>query len=166
MRVYFDSSAFAKRYVDEQGSADVLHWCDQASELALSVIAVPELVSAFCRLQREGLLSAAQYRSIKSDPVPELVSAFCRLQREGLLSAAQYRSIKSDLLADIADALICDTSPLVVSRAVHALENHPLRGMDAIHLGAAIACEAAVFISADLRQCSAARALGLRVVTV
>jgi predicted nucleic acid-binding protein len=137
MRVYFDSSAFAKRYVDEQGSADVLHWCDQASELALSVIAVPELVSAFCRLQREGLLSAAQ-----------------------------YRSIKSDLLADIADALICDTSPLVVSRAVHALENHPLRGMDAIHLGAAIACEAAVFISADLRQCSAARALGLRVVTV
>lgn len=137
MRVYFDSSAFAKRYVDEQGSADVLHWCDQASELALSVIAVPELVSAFCRLQREGLLSAAQ-----------------------------YRSIKSDLLVDIADALICDTSPLVVSRAVHALENHPLRGMDAIHLGAAIACEAEVFISADLRQCSAARALGLRVVTV
>lgn len=137
MRVYFDSSAFAKRYVDEQGSADVLHWCDQASELALSVIAVAELVSAFCTLQRDGLLSAAQ-----------------------------YRAIKSDLLADIADALICDTSPLVVSRAVHALENHPLRGMDAIHLGAAIACEAEVFISADLRQCSAARALGLRVVTV
>ncbi len=138
MRVYFDTSAFAKRYVDEQGSADVLHWCDQASELALSVIAVPELVSAFCRLQREGRLSAAQ-----------------------------YRSIQSDLLADIADALICDTSPLVVSRAVHALENHPpLRGMDAIHLGAAIVCEAEIFISADLRQCSAARALGLRVVTV
>ncbi|WP_275405454.1 hypothetical protein GL267_008335 [Acidithiobacillus ferrianus] len=38
MRVYFDSSAFAKRYIDETGTADVLAWCERASELALSVI--------------------------------------------------------------------------------------------------------------------------------
>ena len=38
MRVYFESSAFAKRYIDETGTADVLAWREWASELALSVI--------------------------------------------------------------------------------------------------------------------------------
>lgn len=135
MRVFFDSSAFAKRYVDEQGSSDVLSWCERASELALSVIAVPELVSAFCRLRREGRLS------------DEL-----------------YSEIKEHLMADIEDALICDTSPDVVHKAITALEGYSLRAMDAIHLGAALVCAADVFVSADARQCSAARHFGLHVV--
>ncbi len=135
MRVYFDSSAFAKRYIDETGTADVLAWCERASELVLSVIAVPELISAFCRLQREGRLTDAQ-----------------------------YQEIKRALMTDIADALICDTTPQVIQHAVKALENHTLRGMDAIHLGAALACTAEVFISADARQCGAAAAFGLQVV--
>ena len=137
MRVYFDSSAFAKRYIDETGTADVLAWCERASELALSVIAVPELISAFCRLQREGRLMEAQ-----------------------------YQIIKRALMLDIADALICDTTPQVLQHAVKALENHTLRGMDAIHLGAALACTAEVFISADARQCRAAEAFGLQVVSL
>jgi uncharacterized protein len=137
MRVFFDSSAFGKRYVDESGTAEVLTWCDQATELSLSVIAIPEVVSAFCRLKREGFLSAAK-----------------------------YRRLKADLMADIADALICDTTPEVVQHAVFALERHPLRGMDAIHVGAAIASQSEVFISADVRQCAAAKALGLRIITV
>ena len=99
MRVYFDSSALAKRYVDEAGSAEVLRWCDAASVLALSVIAVPELISAFSRLLREGRIDAQQ-----------------------------YRTVKADLLADIEDALVCDISPDVVGHAVRALEAHPLRG--------------------------------------
>ena len=135
MRVYFDSSAFAKRYIDETGTADVLAWCERASELALSVIALPELISAFRRLQREGRLTDAQ-----------------------------YQIIKRDLMLDIADALICDTTPQVIQHAVKALENHTLRGMDAIHLGAALACTAEVFISADARQCRAAEAFGLQLV--
>lgn len=137
MRVYFDSSAFAKRYIDETGTADVLAWCGRASELALSVIAVPELISAFRRLQREGRLTDAQ-----------------------------YQIIKRALMLDIADALICDTTPQVIQHAVKALENHTLRGMDAIHLGAALACTAEVFISDDARQCRAAGAFGLQVVSL
>lgn len=137
MRVYFDSSAFAKRYIDETSTADVLAWCERASELALSVIAVPEVISAFCRLQREGRLTDAQ-----------------------------YQIIKRALMLDIADALICDTTPQVIQHAVKALENHALRGMDAIHLGAALACTAEVFISADARQCRAAEAFGLQVASL
>ncbi len=137
MRVYFDSSAFAKRYIEGSGTAEVLGWCDQAGELVLSVIAIPELISAFCRLERERKLSAGQ-----------------------------YRRLRSELVADIADAVICDTTPQVIQQAVRALERYPLRGMDAIHLGAAVVSAAQVFISADMRQCAAAEALGLRVVAL
>lgn len=135
MRVYFDSSAFAKRYFDETGTAEVLSWCNRATELAFSVIAVPELVSAFRRLLREGRLTEAQ-----------------------------YLQLKGDLMADIADAVICDTTPQVVQKAIAALEAYPLRAMDAIHVGAALACAADAFISADARQCVAARDFGLQVV--
>ncbi|MCP4696023.1 MAG: type II toxin-antitoxin system VapC family toxin [Gammaproteobacteria bacterium] len=135
MRVYFDSSAFAKRYVQEPGTDVVLDWCERADELALAVIAVPELISAFCRLHREGSLDEAEY---------------CEL--------------KNDLTADIADALLCDITQEVVSYAVNALENNVLRGMDAIHIGAALACKADTFVSGDQRQCLAAQALGLNVI--
>ena len=137
MRVYFDSSAFAKRFVNEAGTHEVLDWCDRADEIVLSVIAIPELVSAFCRLQREGRLTGAQ-----------------------------YLAIRDDLMADITDAIICDTTPRVIQQAVKVLEANALRGMDAIHIGAAVVCAVDVFISADRRQCIAAEAAGLRVVTV
>jgi predicted nucleic acid-binding protein len=137
MRVFFDSSALAKRYVDEAGTAEVLAWCDKATELALSVIAIPELISAFRRLVREGRLTEKQ-----------------------------YSRLKADLRADLADALLCDTSPQVVQRAIDALEAKPLRAVDAVHVGAAIVCSADVFVSADARQNAAAKHFGLRVVAV
>jgi uncharacterized protein len=135
MRVFFDTSAFAKRYVDEAGTEQVLGWCERADELVLCVIALPEMISAFCRLQREGRLTPAQ-----------------------------YRRIKQDLVADLADARLCDITPALLQFAVQALEASALRGMDAIHIAAAQATEAEVFVSADARQCAAARASGLRVV--
>lgn len=137
MRVYFDSSAFAKRYIQESGTKEVLVWCERASELAMSVIAIPELISAFCRLRREARLTEPQ-----------------------------YQNIKRNLLLDIEEALVCDTTSEVVQYAVRALERHSLRGMDAIHLGAALSCSAEIFISADARQCQAAEALGLKVLAL
>ena len=137
MRVFFDASAFAKRYIEEQGSEQVLQWCDRSTELALSVVVVPELISAFCRLRREGKVSPAQ-----------------------------YSLLKKQLLTDISDALIVDTSHPVLKQAVRALEGHVLRGMDAIHVGAAVECRAQTFITSDRRQAGAARALGLEVVLV
>lgn len=137
MRVYFDPSAYAKRYIDEHGTQEVLAWCEQATELVLSVIAIPELISALCRMRREARLTSNQ-----------------------------YRRIKRDLMVDIADALICETTPRVIQNAVNVLEANPLRGMDAIHIGAALACSAEVFVSADKRQCDAAKNSGLTVVSL
>lgn len=137
MRVFFDSSAFVKRYVREEGSDVVLSWCDQATELCLSGIALPEMISAFCRLQREKLVT--------------------RLQ---------YRHLKAMLIADIADAAICDLTPEVMRATIITLESNVLRGMDAMHLGSALTLKADIFVSADARQCRAAEQAGLRVVQV
>ena len=133
MRVFFDSSAFVKRYVSETGTEAVLAWCDRAGEIGLSAIALPEIVSAFCRLRREGRIDDTQ-----------------------------YRQLKSLLLADIEDAAMCDLSPEVLARSIDSLEANVLRGMDAIHVGSAIALKVDVFISADQRQLEAAIRAGLR----
>ena len=134
MRVFFDSSAFVKRYVSEPGTEAVLAWCDRASEIGLSGIALPEIVSAFCRLRREGKIDDTQ-----------------------------YRQLKSLLLADIEDAAICDLTPEVLARSIASLETNALRGMDAIHIGSAVSLKADVFISADQRQFDAATRAWLRV---
>lgn len=137
MLVFFDSSAFAKRYVQEVGSDDVLSWSERASEIGLSGIALPEIISAFCRLSREKRISRKQ-----------------------------YHSLKVSLLEDVRDAAICDLSPEVIRHSILALEKSALRGMDAIHIGSALALHAEVFVSADQRQCHAAKLAGLRVVKV
>lgn len=137
MRVLFDSSAFVKRYVREENTELVLAWCEQATELCLSSIALPEIISAFCRLRREKLISPLQ-----------------------------YRHLKTMLMSDITDAAICDLAPEVIHQTIISLENNILRGMDAIHIGSALVLKADVFLSADARQCAAAQKAGLRVVQV
>ncbi|MDP1620314.1 type II toxin-antitoxin system VapC family toxin [Sulfuriferula sp.] len=137
MRVFFDTSAFVKRYVSESGTDTVLEWCDRATEIGLSGIALPEIISAFCRLRREDRITDTQ-----------------------------YRQLKSLLLADIEDIAICDLTPAVLAQAVASLEASVLRGMDAIHIGSAVVLQADVFISADARQREAAARAGLRVEAV
>lgn len=137
MRVFFDSSAFARRYLGEAGSDAVVEWCDKATEIVLSGVALPEIISAFCRLRREGHLSDAQ-----------------------------YRQLKGMLMADIADIAICDLTPMVMAETLASLENSSLRAMDAIHIGSAVALKAEAFVTGDKRQSAAARKAGLKVVLV
>jgi len=137
MRVFLDTSAFVKRYVSEAGTDAVLEWCDKATEIILSGIALPEIISAFCRLHREGKITDTQ-----------------------------YRQLKSLLLADIEDVAICDLTPAVLGLAISSLEKNVLRGMDAIHIGSAIALRADIFISADQRQLDAAARMGLRIESI
>ena len=137
MRIFFDSSAFVKRYVREAGTDTVLQWCDQASEIVLSGIALPEIISTFCRLRREARVTDTQ-----------------------------FRQLKSLLLADIEDAVICDLTPVVLAQAISSLEGNVLRAMDAIHIGSAVVMKADIFISADRRQLDAARRSGLSVESV
>lgn len=137
MRVFFDSSAFVKRYVSENGTQAVLEWCERATEIGLSGIALPEIISTFCRLRREGKIDETQ-----------------------------YQQLKSLLITDIQDAEICNLTPAVLTHAISSLETNRLRGMDAIHIGSALALKVDVFISGDNRQIEAATQAGLRVEAV
>jgi hypothetical protein len=137
MRVFFDSSALAKRYVEEAGTREVLAWCERATEVAVSAIAVVEIIGAFKRLARERRLDNGQF----------------------------VRS-KGDFLADLADMRVYDVSPRVIDRAVAALEAKPLRALDALHVGSAVVHGCDVFVSADARQCAAAAHLELAVAQV
>lgn len=133
MKAYFDSSSFAKRFVEEEGSDSAEATCSQASELGLSVICLPEVVSALNRRKREKTLTAVQYREAK--------------QR---------------LLDDVRDADIVNLTPSVVGSAIRILETSPVRAMDALHVACALEWNAELFASSDDRQLKAARKAGLK----
>lgn len=137
MRVFLDTSAFAKRYVSEPGSDKVMALCQKADSLVVSVICLPELISTLSRLVREKKLAKAD-----------------------------YRRLKGGAMADLADVDICQITPDVMVSAVSLLESHPLRAMDALHVACALAVEPDMFVSADHRQLSAARKAGLKIVDV
>ena len=132
MKTFFDSSAFAKRYVEEPGSQAVDLLCQNATEVALSVLCVPEIISALIRRVREGLLT----------------------RRE-------YADAKESLSLDIRDAAIVNLVPEVVSTCTKVLEASPVRAADALHVACALEWEAELFVSADKRQISAAKKAGL-----
>jgi hypothetical protein len=137
MKVFFDSSAFAKRYIVEPGSDRVEKICSQSTMLG---------VSSIC--------------------LPEIVSALCRLRRQSVITEDQYKNAKEGLLRDIEDALICNITPSVIKQSIHILETSKVRSLDALHIACALEFEAETFVSSDLQQLSAARTAGMRVLRV
>jgi len=128
MKIFFDSSAIAKRYILEKGSEKVDYFCSTASSIGASVICFPEIISALNRLIREKQLSDSQ-----------------------------YSEIKKALADDFADAYLINLTAEVVSKAVEILERNSVRAMDAIHLACAIIWQSDLFVSSDIRQIKAAQ---------
>lgn len=137
MKVFFDTSAFVKRYVNEVGSKEVAEICGQADELALSLICLPEMISALNRLIREGKLDKTVYQQTK-------------------------HLIENDLK----DIEICDLSQAVIVCAIECLEKYTLRSLDAFHVACAINVQADMFVSSDKRQIEAAKKEGLKVLKI
>ena len=137
MRVFLDTSALAKRYVAEPGSARVVKTCQQATSVAVCVICLPELTSTLARLVREKKITKVD-----------------------------YRKLKGNVMTDLTDIDICQLTPDVLAAGVSLLETHPLRAMDALHVACAVAVETDRFVSADHRQLAAARKAGLNITDV
>jgi predicted nucleic acid-binding protein len=134
LNVFFDSSALTKRYIEEKGSGQVEAILSSASALAVSVICVPEIIAALCRRRREGRLSSQD-----------------------------YRTAKASVLSDIDDATVIGITDEVVAHAVELLEQFLLQSADALHIACAAESSTDLFVSADDRQCRAAKAHGLQV---
>jgi len=132
MKLICDSSAFAKRYVLEDGSEILAHLLQRASQLALCTIVVPEIISGLNRRRREQILSSNDY---------------CKIKR--------------NLIEDVHDAIVLQITPSVISYSVSLLENNTLRAMDALHIACALEWHAELFATADRRQLNAAQNAGL-----
>jgi predicted nucleic acid-binding protein len=137
MKVFFDSSAFAKRYIVEPGSDKVEKICSQSSMLGVSSICLPEIISALCRLRRQSI--------IRED---------------------QYETAKQAFLRDLQDALVCNITPSVIKQSIHILETSKVRSLDALHIACALEFKAEAFISSDVQQLLAAKTAGLKVLKV
>jgi len=135
VNLFSDSSALAKRYIADEKSEEFDRLLQRSSSLAVSVLCLPEIISALCR----------------------------RL-RERVLTRSQYRAAKAALGADLADAAVITMTDEVLIGAISLIESHPLRASDAVQISSALAWRADEFASADARQCAAAKAAGLTVI--
>ena len=132
MNVYFDSSSLAKRYIDENGSAEVDSILQETSQLAVSIIAVPEILSGLNRRVREGSITSAD-----------------------------YVEVKKHLADDMTDMITIQLVPEVIATCIKLLEKNPLRANVALHVACAVEWSAGLFVTSDKRQLSAARHAGL-----
>jgi uncharacterized protein len=145
MHYLLDTSAMAKNYIAEQGSADVQRLLDDP----LSVIHVSQLVRT------------------------EVVSVLARRLREGVLTEIEAGMMIAEYLARQGSYYqVIALAASVQEEAEHLLLHHPLRAADAVHVASgkvvAVALGAAgedfTFVTADRRQAAAAMAEGLAVV--
>jgi len=134
MRLFLDASALTKSYIPEAGTATIVARCEEAEVVVLSVLAAPEVISAFNRLRREGKLSQDD-----------------------------YEALKKQLAEDLKNSTIVALTQSVIDKSIQSMERAPLRASDAIHIASAMEAAPDRFLSGDRRQCAAARLMGLTV---
>jgi len=141
---YADSSVLVKRHIAERGSAWVRALADPTTgnTIITAQISSVEVVSAFNRRVREGILARQDYARIRAD-----FDALC---------SSEYRLVSISLR--------------VLERARDLVERHPLRAYDAVQLAAGMTANDALlaaglpaltFLAADTRLLRAAGAEGL-----
>jgi predicted nucleic acid-binding protein len=143
---YFDTSALVKRYVAEVGSA----WVRQAvarpvhQVIYTAALTQAEVISALQRLVREGRVDPAEARRLT--------------QRVTRHFARRYQGLR--------------ITRTVITQACAALEVHPLRAYDAVHLACALTVRRLMqqrglppplFVAADDALLAAATAEGFTV---
>jgi predicted nucleic acid-binding protein len=132
MKILFDTSALLKRYLPESGREAVL---------ALVASATAAVTAPHCKV--------------------ELYSALNRVRRETRASDASYCDTCAEVERNFSDMQVVSLSANVERYAIRALETSAMRGMDALHVGAALAAGVDLFVTADIRQFNGAQALGL-----
>ncbi len=132
MKICFDSSAYAKRFIEEPGSQQVDNICQGASEVGLAIICYPEIISALNR----------------------------RL-RENSINKQEYKLAKNQLSEELSDIDIINITPKVVALSISLLEKNALRAMDALHIACALEWNASLFVTCDHKQEQAAKKVKL-----
>ena len=142
MRLYFDTSALAKAYTIETGSADVDDFLGRGTTIFLSDLN---------RIELRCLLA--------------------RRFRMGELNAMQEQAIWSQFLLDVADEFfepvpLPATAWTVATELIDRVAPVALRTLDALHVAMASSLPAITFVTADRAQRNAAQQLGVNTVGI
>lgn len=141
---FFDSSALAKFYISETGTAWVKSLGDPHADNRLYIARIAGV---------------------------EVVSAITRRQRDGVIAEDEAAGALADFRADFAgEYLIAEVDAELISNAMDLAERHALRGYDAVQLAAVLKVHeqrvsaglpAPTLVSADLTLNSAAIGEGI-----
>lgn len=134
--VYFDSSAFVKLLVEEEGSDLAAQLWDGCDAAVSSRLAYPEVRAALAAAARDGRLEPQAHETAETD-------------WEDFWSATR----------------VVEMSEAVARYAGELAREHALRGADAVHLASVLALgeDAAILAVWDDRLRSGAEAVGLRI---
>ena len=143
---YADSSVLVRRHATERGTL---------------------LFEALTQQSNKNIIITSQISTV------EVVSAFQRKQREGLLSVSQAMQLSTDFLALCSnDYSLIDVTVNVLDHARTLLQQYPLRAYDAVQLASALEVSVVlqiaglqpfVFLSADRQLLRAAESVRLLV---
>jgi len=138
--IYFDTSALAKWYLNEEKSQDVEQYIQEHGPIAISDLTVIEIRCLLARRRREGSID---------------------LKMESRIFATFQEDIRQNFL-------VCHRFPEdLTAAAVNLISVHlelPLRTLDALHLVIAREMQADKLATADRVMIVAAKAMGLSVV--
>ena len=109
MKIYLDTSALVKLYIEEDGSDIVNDRTDKATIVSTSRIAYVEALSAFVRCKNEKVLSKKNY--------------------DKCIACFKF---------DWEMYFVIEASEKVIKIAGGLIENHSIRGFDSIHLASAM----------------------------
>jgi predicted nucleic acid-binding protein len=130
MVVFLDTSALAKRYIEETGTEEILSYFNESNQIVLSSITPIEISSVFSRRQREHSFSLEIY--------DEILTVWKEDQ-----SVFSYTHFDSKLV---------ESAIMIVQKAV-------IKTLDAIQLASAYCSPIDKFITADKALCRAAESV-------
>lgn len=142
MRLYFDTSALAKAYTSERGSADVDDFLARGTTVFLSDLNRVELRCMLARRLRSGEISAVQEQAMWSQFLLDVSNEFF-----------EPVTIPTSAWA-VATQLIDRVAPIA------------LRTLDALHVAMASTLPSITFVTADRAQRNAANQLGMPTVGI
>jgi predicted nucleic acid-binding protein len=138
--VYLDTPALAKWYLNEARSEDFVSWIQDQEDVHISSLTVVEMRCLLARRRRNHELSVDLEQKIQATFQDDLAQGFLTLHP------------------------VEDDQVMGALNLITLLANHPLRTLDAIHLGIARRLGADCLATADTVMGEAAEALGMEVI--
>jgi len=122
MKVFLDTSALAKRYIQEPGSEELEElFLSSASDVFVSTLSLPEFAAALGRKMRDREIGKRAATKAMKELEQDWNNLFIRIP--------------------ITDSVALAASSLAIK--------YPLKGADAVHLAAAIAAGVSLFVASD-----------------